>query len=123
MNYIKAIPVVISSTNMGFVTALEKKTKLKSKLHPIGCSFYQNEPPFKDIFEYIDGTTRSTTIFTGLLGNIFRNNYQDLPQIEFNTINSPLDDLYLTLGAMEYLRGIRRPLLEYTVGISQEKCL
>lgn len=59
----------------------------------------------------MDGTTSIPTTFTGPLEKLRGNDYWDLPKLEFNTINSPLDSFYLTLGSMEDLNADQRLLL------------
>lgn len=105
INSIKVPLVDNTSTNTGCEAGLFKalETKLKRKLHTIGCSLHENELPFSAVFKYIDGTTRSPTTFTGPLGRFCENDYQDLPQIEFKTISGPLNNLYLTAGVMKDL--------------------
>lgn len=98
INSIKVVLVDNTSTNTdcktSFVTAWRgKKKKLKRKLHTIDCSLHQNKFPFRTVSNYTDEITRSPTTFTEPLGKLCRNNYQDFPQVEFNTISGPLDIL------------------------------
>ena len=72
---LKAVLLDNTNTNTGceagLMTLLEKK--IQRNLHTIGSSLPQNELPFRALFRYVDGTTRSPTTFTGSLGKLCEN--------------------------------------------------
>ena len=92
---IKAVLCDNTSSNTGgengLVACLEQK--IGRKLHVIGCSLHQNELPFRAVFKSLDGATKSPTAFSGPLGKLCGENIQDLPQIEFEAIPGPLEDI------------------------------
>ena len=102
-----------------FVTILENKTQ--QKLHTIGCSLYQNELPFRAVFKHLDGSTKSTTAFTGPLGKLCETAHHDLPQVEFTQLSGPLDHMKFDETTLDDLTSNQRLLLEYVLGISKGK--
>nr|XP_047142916.1 uncharacterized protein LOC124817150 [Hydra vulgaris] len=117
---LKAILFDNTATNTGWkkglVTAVEKKNN--SKLHIIGCSLHQNELPFRAIFEYLDGGTKSPNLFSGPIGKLCENNYQDLPQVDFIKISSHVDNIHFDKKTLKDLSSDQRLLLEYVLGVS-----
>lgn len=120
---VRAILVDNTSTNTGcesgLVTCLEKN--LRGHLHTIGCSLHQNELPFRAIFKHLDGTTKSPTAFTGNLGKLCCNDYENTPQVEFPKVSSPLDDMVFDESTLHDMSSDQRLLLEYVRGISRGK--
>ena len=117
---IKAILLgnIITNTDWqsGLVVSLENK--IKRKLHTIGCSLHQNELPFRAIFKYLDGSTKSPAAFTGPLGKLCSSDHHHLPQIKFTKISSPLDKVKFDKETLNDLSSDQRLLLEYVLGIS-----
>lgn len=120
VNSIKAVLLDNTATNTGWksglVTVLE--TNLKRRLHTIGCSLHQNELPFRAVFKFLDGSTKSPTAFSGPLGKLCVIDHQDLPQVKFRTLSGPLDDIQFPDDTLTDLSTDQRLLLEYIRGIS-----
>jgi hypothetical protein len=118
---LKAILLDNTATNTGWksglVTAVEKK--INSKLHIIGCSLHQNELPFRAIFKHLDGGTKSPNLFSGPIGKLCENNYQDLPQVDFIKISGHLDNIHFHEKTLKDLSCDQRLLLEYVLGVSK----
>ena len=102
--------------NAGLVTSLEKK--IGRKLHTIGCALHQNELPFRAVFKHLDGVSKSPNTFSGPLGKLCENNYEDLPQVEFTNISGNLDNIDMPEKVKKDLSSDQRLLLEYVQGIS-----
>ena len=98
----------------GLVSCLERK--LGRKLHTIGCSLHQNELPFRAVFKCLDGATKSPTQFSGPIGKLCADDIQDKPQIAFEPVESPLEDI--AADVLDKLSLDQRLLYEYTRGIS-----
>ena len=86
-------------------------------LHTTGSSLHHNEPPFRALFQNIDGCAKGLTAFSGPLGKLCSKDCHDLSQISFPTISRPLDSI-LKIDEFHDLSCDQRLLYEYAVGIS-----
>ncbi|KAK6178315.1 hypothetical protein SNE40_013114 [Patella caerulea] len=118
---LKAVLVDNTSTNTGWenglVTCLENK--IGRKLHTIGCSLHQNELPFRAVFKHLDGSTKSPAAFSGPLGKLCGEDYHHLPQVDFDKLSGPLDNMDISKETLNDLSSDQRLLLEYVWGISK----
>lgn len=73
-------------------------------------------PTAPPVTQYINGSAKIPSTFTGPLGKIYGNEYQSLNPVEFNTDSASLDRLNLTAGEMEDLSGDHSLLLKYAEG-------
>lgn len=116
--------VLLNNTNantgceFGPVTSLEKI--LNRMLHTIGCSLHQNELLFRALLKWINGNTQRPTSFTGPIGKLCCNNYN---QVKFSQICSSLDINYSALVGIDDLSSEQTLILEYAVEISWERLI
>jgi hypothetical protein len=120
VNCLKALLLDNTATNTGWLSGLVTmlENNLKRRLYTIGCSLHQNELPFRTVFKFLDGSTKSSTTFSGPLGKLCEIDHQDLPQTKFTTLSGPLNDVQFPDETLADLSNDQRLLLEYIRGIS-----
>ena len=82
---IKALLVDNTATNTGLKNGLMSnlEDKLQQNLHLIGCALHQNKLLLRAIFKKLDGSTTSSANFSGHLARQCRENWNQIPQVEF----------------------------------------
>ena len=117
---LKAILVDNTSVNTGgeagLVACLEEK--LQRKIHTIGCSLHQNELPFRAVFKFLDGGTKTPSTFSGPLGKLCAGNHHSLPQVAFAPMKGSLDNITFADEVVSDLSRDQRLLYEYVKVIS-----
>ena len=112
---LKAILVDNTSVNTGgeagLVACLEEK--LQRKIHTIGCSLHQNELPFRAVFKFLDGGTKTPSTFSGPLGKLCAGNHHSLPQVAFAPMKGSLDNITFADEVVSDLSRDQRLFYEY----------
>ena len=87
----------------------------------IGCALHLNELPLRNIFQYIDGTTKSPNFFSGPIGQILQKEFSDQPQANFVPISSTITSMQMTDDAWNNLSSNQQLLWMYANGVTQGK--
>ena len=112
--------VLVDNTNTGCDSGLVTKLKnlLDRRLYMIGCSFHQNELPFRKVLCAIDDLRKSPYTFSGPLGKLYERDCHGLPQTNFSIIKSELKWTDFTKEDRKDPSNDQRLLLEYVQGIA-----
>lgn len=116
---IRAILLDNTATNTGSTSGLVVKLEeiFGRKLHTIGCALHQNELPLRALFKKLDGTTTGPRSFYGPLGKRCLEDIHGEPQVQFETVQTPITDEYIPDEVLKDLSHDQRLLYEYCKGI------
>lgn len=117
---IQAILIDNTATNTGPKSGLVVKLEelLKRNLHTIGCALHQNELPLRALFRKLDNLTTGPKTFSGPLGKRCAENIHETKVVNFEAIESPIIEGYITEEVLKDLSHDQRLLFEYCKGIA-----